>query len=159
MKTLRLFALLLLAAALTAFFGLSPFHSRDIGELTVAELLCLTASSEIEVTTESGLSASGATVADALSRLQKIAPGHLLLATVSCVTVSGFRPTAEELLSCGLRPATKLFAAPPGLDPAKAAAYLAHHKGGVTLGQLRERDAPLPRIVCENGMPYLEATP
>lgn len=160
MKTIRILAAMLLAAVAASFLGAIPFESRDVGDLTVAELLCLTADHGVNAVTESGLAASGATVEAALSRLREIAPGHLLLATVSCVTVCGFRPSADVLLGCGLRPATKIFAAPAELDPEKAAAYLAHHDGGVTLGALREQpDLPLPRLACENGMPFAEAAP
>ena len=157
MKTIPILALLLLLALGASLASVVPFPSRDISELTVAELLCFTAEDGVTVTTEEGLTASGRSIADAIAMLEASAPGHLLLGTVDHVTFCGVRPDAETLLACGLRPAAKLFLAPRSLDPKAAAAFFRTHEGGVTIGALAEdASLPLPRLGTVDGRPYAE---
>ena len=158
MRHFKIFLALLLVLALGAsFVSAVPFPSRDISELTIAEVLCFTAESGVTVTTEDGLTASGRSVAEAIGLLKASAPGHLLLGTVDRVTFCGVRPDAETLLACGLRPAAKLFTAPRSIDPEAAAAFFRTHEGGVTIGALAEdASLPLPRLGCVDGRPYAE---
>lgn len=152
---MRAMGVLLLLAALISFLGWIPFPARDVAEVTPVKLLCLSAEGgAVQVTSETGLSAMGTDAASAIRRLTEAAPGHLLLATVDHVIVTGFRPSAREMLACGLRPAVKLYDAPRGVsDPPLAEEWLAAREGGVSLGELSDGGdrAALPRLYLRGG--------
>lgn len=159
MKTIKIMALLLVLSLGASFLGVVPFPSSDISKLTIVELLCFAdAAQGVAVTTEDGMTATGASVSDALRLLKAAAPGKLLLGTVDHITICGVAPRASELLACGLRPAAKVYRAPSSLNPEAAAEYFRNHEGGVSLGELAEGSEP-PLLSCINGRPYSEGNP
>lgn len=145
MKTM---AMLAAAVAAAGFFGLVPFESGDISDFCPVELLCVERTrSEVRIRADGGITASAESVPVALEKLAMTAPGRLLLDTVDYLVCVNTLPDAEELLDCGLRPATSVCcAATSPEDPQTLARFLHGHPSLVTLGEL------------EDGMP-LEALP
>ena len=152
---MRAMGVMLLLAALISFLGWIPFSGRDVAEVTPVKLLCLTRTETgIRVTADTGVTAEDTDLRRAFARLEGKTPGHLLLATVDHVTVTGFRPAARDLLACGLRPAAKLYDAPDGIaDPGLAESDLATREAGVSLGVLADGGdlAPLPQLYLRGG--------
>ena len=147
----KLCKLLLLAAVLLAL-GLLPFRASDVAELIPVRTVVITrAGDAYQVDVGQGLKALGKTLAEALDRMRREAPGEIFFRTAEQVVVT--RDAADVVpqaaQSPDLRPAAGLYLTPDAAPDAEAiAAFLSAHPADTTLARVRGelRNGRTPRI-------------
>lgn len=136
----KLCRLLLLAAALGAL-GLLPFRRTDVSELIPVRTVIITRSGDrYEVDVGEGLKALGDTVAQALDRLRREAPGEVFYKTAEQVVITeeAAEAVGEVVTEPDFRPAAGLYLTPdPAPDGEKIGQYLTSHPGDTTLSRVR----------------------
>lgn len=131
------------ALVLVLVLFLSPVEKTDVGELLPVELLFIYYKEEsLCVETDTGDMGTGETLDGALADLKATAPGNIFLDTADYLIIARDAiPLLPQLWQI-LRPATQLCLG-EGVD-AGTAAFLAAHKPGVTLNDVRAGRRTLP---------------
>lgn len=155
MKRLFLF---LLAAALLSMAGLRPFARRDVAALEPLEALVVSADGGRVLVDGGTCRGLGSSFEMALQDLGRSGQGDVFLGTVSQVILVGpaVRLLPQIVRTADLRPAAAISAAPEAPDPEDAAAYLAAHDPGLTIGAVRTaivrgEAIELPRLLETEG--------
>lgn len=155
MKRLFLF---LLAAALLSVSGLLPFERRDAAALEPLEALVVSVDGNQVIVDGGSCRGLGVSFDEAMEDLGRSGQGDVFFGTVSQVILAepAVRLLPQIVKSPSLRPAAALSAAAEPPDPEDAAAYLAAHDPGLTIGAVRTalvRGTPirLPRLVETEG--------
>lgn len=139
------------AAAALALL-LAPAPRTDVGELLPVELLYVYKEGDaLRVETDTGNFGTGETLDEALGELKETAPGVVFLDTVDYVIVTGQTIELLPQLWERLRPAAQVCLG-LGAD-AGAAEFLAAHKPGVTLNDIRSGRC-VPPILSRSGERY-----
>jgi len=150
----KLCKLLVLAAALGAL-GLLPFRRTDVSELIPVQTIVVTRSGDrYVVDIGQGLRALGQTVAQALDRLRREAPGEVFFKTAEQVVLTEEAADAvEEIVTePELRPAAGLYLTPDAAPDAEAIGrYLTSHPEDTAISRVRGelsqgQELELPRI-------------
>ncbi len=146
-----------LAALAAAALLLAPAEATDVGELLPVELLYIyKEDGRVCVQTDTENWGIGDDLTAALTDLKATAPGNLFLETAEYLIVT--KDTAELLPQLWqiLRPGTEVVL---GIQAdAQAAAFLAAHKPGVTLNDIRSGNADLPILTRTEERYRLEST-
>ena len=138
-------AVFLLAALCCGLFGWLPFEAVDASELTVVQVLAVSAGENgVTVYAPEGISGTGADFDAAVKNLAAHAPGKLFLgAAEHVILTNGAANAASGIARSGaLRPAVRLYAsgADAGalMDDAEAlTAFLTAHPGEIRLADVR----------------------
>lgn len=126
---------LLFAAAICAL-GLWPSKAHDAAELLPAQILIVDAAQgEVTVTSDCGVSGTGASFEEALSDMERHAPGILFLDTAEYVALTrrAWYLLPQIAPSESLRPSARLVQSVGGISADEALAFLQAHTPELTL--------------------------
>ena len=138
---------------------LSPFSRTDVAELLPVQTLCLYQEADMcTLLTDGGLMGQGADPEEALSDLQRTAPGKVILSTTRQLVVEErgsefFRPLLDLEV---LRPGTEVYLSNQPVDPADAAGWLNRHGVNTTVSRVQAawltgEPISLPRLTGGEG--------
>ncbi len=139
-----------LAIALIAVTGLLPFSGTDVAKLQPVEVLILRQNNGLfTISTNDGLSGTGADTESALADLKLTAPGEVFLETANYLLVApDCLEVVTELYSC-LRPACGLYLMEGDGNLEQIGEYLESHPSEITLLSYRQGRAELPRLMIQ----------
>lgn len=144
------------ALAAVASIGGLPFASTDVGKLRPLEVICVSvAQGEVLIRADTDDSGRGTTVAEAFDDLKRTSSGEVFLDTADFLILTEDARGLLEELSGYLRPACRLCLVRGGVEPEKAAEFLAAHKPGVSIRDYRADGGSLPVLKMKEGRMYL----
>ena len=126
--------------AFAAVLMLSPFHSRDAAKLIPVQTLSVRMDGDLcLVESDSGQHGRGIDPRNALSDLERTAPGILILSTARQIVVDESAMAAlEELIFLDdLHPGTEVYDSAAPINAVDATPFLNRHASGVSISRLR----------------------
>lgn len=123
----------------------------DVGKLRPAELVSIILEEgSVTLSTDTGDSGRGATLAEAVSDLQEGASAAVFLETADYLVITGKTGDWEGFCAY-FRPAARVCAAAGAFEPQEAAMWLRQNPPKTTLGQLRVENSSLETLEMEEG--------